>query len=181
MFGMDFIKFILIASAVLFVCCLGVYAYLSHDLGQLENDVQYCFHRVLPDVGKLSSEIRLRQEELDKDKKRGIMTHRYVEERAKESNIRYQEMLKMSSPRDFPDRRGGFVDSKTEISPSGKKDRARIHRQNIAQFLFLLENRTNCLKVTTLALDRPSEDRQKWNMRMTITERTPFTPAAETP
>ena len=45
---------------------------------------------------------------------------------------------------------------------------------NIAHFIFVLENRTNSLKVTSLTLDDPSEDHEQWSMRLDITERKPL-------
>ena len=173
MAGMDTIKLIFVASAVLLVISLGFYAYQAHGLDRLDKDVNYCFHKTLPEVGKISRDISIKQREIEEDQKRGIETHRYVEERANESNIRYTT-LKLSKPRESPNTREGYVDEKIEITPSGKRGRQSFPRQSIAKFIFLLENRTNCLKVTSLSLDNPSKDREQWSMRLDITERKPL-------
>lgn len=173
MFGMDSVKLILVASTVLLVVSVGFYFYQSYSLDGLSSDSAYCFNRVLPEIGEISQAIRLKQEELNKDQKRGIETNRYVEKRAYESGIRY-DFLTLGQPREYPNNREGYIDVKSEISPAGKRGSQSFDRRDIVKFLFYLEGRTNGLKVTSLLLDRPSEDREKWSMRLEITERKPL-------
>jgi hypothetical protein len=173
MFGMDSVKLTLAVSCVLLVFCIGFYFYQSHDLEQLKKDVGYCFAVTLPDVGKISSEASVKKEEIKNDRRRDLQFHRYVAERAHESNISEQD-LKTGRPREYPNTREGYVDIKTEITPAGKGPRQQVHRRNIASFIFSLENRTNSLKVTSLTLSKPSEDHERWAMRLEVTERKPL-------
>jgi len=173
MFGMDSVKLILVASAVLLVVSVGFYFFQSHNLDTLSSESAYCFNRALPEVGQISQAISLKQEELSKDQKRGIETNRYVEKRAYESGIRY-EHLSLGQPREYPNNREGYIDVKNEISPAGKRGRQAFSRRDIVKFLFYLEGRTNGLKVTSLLLDHPTEDREQWSVRLEITERRPL-------
>jgi hypothetical protein len=172
--GLNSVKLVLLVSAVLLVFSAGFYFYQVHSLKSLTRDVGICFHQNLPEVGRIGREITVKQTEIEGDEKRGVETHSYVEERANESNIRYG-FLKTSKPREYPNKREGYTDIKIEITPSGsRKNKQLFHRQYIAKFLFLLENRTNCLKVTSLSLTDPSEDHESWSMRLDITERKPL-------
>lgn len=171
--GMDSVKLFLIVSAVLLVFALGFYFYQDWDLGRLKQDVGYCFGRTLPEVGEVSYSVTLKNNELEKDKMRGLQIHDYLEQRANEANIN-ANLLKMSRIKESPNNREGYLDSELEVTPSGKRGKQKFGRRNIAQFIFLLENYTNSLKVTSLTLDDPSEDHEQWTMRLDITERKPL-------
>jgi len=172
MFGLDFVKFTLLSAAILLVASGGFYAFQSWDLNRLTEDANYLFLRTLPEVGKLGYDVSLKQEEIKKDEKRGVQIHKYVQERANEANIRYNQ-LKLGKAREDHNTREGYIDYRTEISPAGKRGRTKFHRQYIARFIFLLENRTNSLKVTTLNLRDPSPDHENWSMTLEVTERKP--------
>lgn len=172
MFGMDFVKFTLISAAILLVGSGGFYLFQSWDLTRLNEDANFLFLRTLPEVGKLGYDVSLKQEEIKKDEMRGVQIHKYVQERANESNIRYNQ-LQLGKAREDQNTREGYTDNRTEISPAGNRGRTKFHRQYIARFIFLLENRTNSLKVTSLNLRDPSPDHENWSMTLEVTERKP--------
>ncbi len=173
MFGMDFVKFTLVSAAILLAVSGGFYAFQSWDLTRLNKDANSLFLRTLPEVGKLGYDVSLKQEEIKKDEMRGLQIHKYVQERAHEAYIKYNE-LQLGKAREDQNTREGYIDHRTEISPAGKRGRTKFHRQYIARFIFLLENRTNSLKVTSLNLRDPSADHENWSMTLEVTERKPI-------
>ncbi len=176
MFGTDLTKFSIAVFGALLVVSIGFYFYQSHDLNALERDMNYCFLRDLPEVGKVGYEIRLKQGEIEKDLKRGLDIYSYLDERCREAGIDSHNLSK-SKPKEDKNIRSGYIDITTEITPGGKggkRGKMKFHRRDIAKFLFLLEVRTTCLKVTSLTLDRPSDDCEQWSMRLSITERKPL-------
>ncbi len=112
--GINSVKLVLLVSAVLLVFSVGFYFYQVQNLKSLTRDVGICFHQNLPEVGRINREINVKQTEIEEDEKRGVETHSYVEERANESNIRY-DFLKTSKPREYPNKREGYIDCKIEI------------------------------------------------------------------
>jgi hypothetical protein len=116
----------------------------------------------------------------EKTSEKRLLTFAYIEERAHQSNIAYRH-LKTYAPREKVQSKGGCTDKTTRISPSGKRGAGSFHRQNIAKFIYLLEGRASGMnrepgaqpRVTVLSLDRPSEDREKWAMSLSLTERYP--------
>jgi hypothetical protein len=166
----DMVKFILFASLFLCVAGTGMYFYQNYDLDSLKKDRPRCRQK-LTDIGQLSAEVDLRIAELARDKRQDEKLSRYIAVQANQAQISYRTSLELKPMGENRNPREGYVDRPIEIKPVSKK---RFNRQQLASFIFNIENHTNRLKVTELYLDKPTPNHEQWNMNMEITERAPL-------
>jgi hypothetical protein len=166
----DVAKFVLMTSLLLCLVGMGMYMYQTYDLNNMRKDKPAC-QRLLTEVGRLSAEVELRKNELMNDKRQGERLNRYIEKQARQAGINYSRYLTLKSRGENKNNPQGYVDNPVELKPSGKK---KFSRRQLASFIFNIENFTNRLKVTELYLDKPTLDREQWDMYMIITERAPL-------
>lgn len=166
----DMVTFILFTSLLLCLVGMGMYVYQTYDLNQMKNAEPICA-RKLTDIGRLSTEVDMRTRELMSDKRQGERLNKYIEKQANQARISYSRYLTLKPRGENKNPSQGYVDKPVEIKPTGK---TKFSRRQLASFIFNIENFTNRLKVTELYLDKPTPDREMWDMYMIITERAPM-------
>ena len=166
----DMVKFILFASLFLCLAGAGMYLYQKYDLGVKKDDLPRC-EKKLTEIGQLSAEVDVRLAELANDRRQDEKLARYIEKQANQARMSYRTSLELKPKGENKNPSEGYVDRPLEIKPVNKK---LFSRQQIANFIFNIENFTNRLKVTELYLDKPTPDREMWDMYMIITERAPM-------
>lgn len=166
----DLPTFTIFSSLLLCLAGMGMYVYQSYDLNKMQSEKTPAA-RKLSDVGRLSAEVDLRTHELMADKRQGERLNKYIEKQANQARISYSQQLSLKPRGEDKNPSQGYVDKPVEIKPQSKK---KFSRRQIASFIFNIENFTTRLKVTELLLDKPSPDRESWDMYMIITERDPL-------
>ncbi len=103
-------------------------------------------------------------------KSRWTFDYRHVEESAYNSGINFR-LLQIKKPRRNENKAEGFIDYRAEVSPAGKRGKTKFKLDQIARYIKTLEDGSKNRRVTTVLLDRPSEDRTQWTFHLELTER----------
>lgn len=164
----DFVKLFLIASLILCLSGLGIYVYQVKDLDSLKKQIPLSRIK-LKEIGELYANWNVLKAEERRDKRQGVMLGTYLEDQGHRAGVKYGR-LRVDTQTSNPNNRLGYVDQPHTIS-AGK---VKFRRENIARYIYNIEQNTNRLKVTELSLDKPASNFEEWNMTMKLVERNPL-------
>lgn len=164
----DTVKLFLVASFILCLGGIGVYAFQVNNLKSLEKDIPLCQLK-LKEIGALYAKWNTLKSEKEHDERYGLEFRSYIEKQGHKAGVEYRKLrLETQSPQ--PNTRLGYEDQPYTITAP----RTKFHRQKIAKFIFNVENYTNRLKVTELRLDKAENNYEEWDMVLKLVERNPL-------
>lgn len=153
----------------------GSYFYLRDWREKLEEDKKKALN-LLHAVHQARLDVDVLQAEKDQDEGLRLGQDRiaeYFADRAKDAKLPGPSMAR---PKDeTPGRAKGYKDTLYELNWNfDPKTNTGFDRQNIAAFLWYIENKTSLLKISQLRLETDEKTRSdRWKARVYVTERRP--------
>ncbi|MFH0943593.1 MAG: hypothetical protein V2A76_00185 [Planctomycetota bacterium] len=181
--NLDFAKLTIWICLILTLVGVGGHYYLKSRIGQAEKDqMQALFF--LSSISEARKDIRVLEDETDSDAYLAGKTDgrqlSFFSEMAKFAGMG-QDPVVGENRDDTPPKAEGYQDTSRELS-WGKvgRQKLRFKRDQIAKFIWKLEDRTNLLKVTHIKIETDAELRDDlWSLRLWVTERLPTTADAQ--
>jgi hypothetical protein len=136
--------------------------------------------RYLSQIGVLTDEVLLLQEELAEDRvASGMAPYAYIEQQMVETRIG-KTSFSIAPPGEDKNEAKGYIDTRfllTTAPQLAAQGRDEFTREDLATFLLWIEGNTTRMKVTNIKLDRSTRTgaaADAWKPRFTITDRRPI-------
>jgi len=174
--NLDFAKLTIWTCLLLTAAGVAGHFYIKGRIEQAENDKGRAL-LALSNISQARKDIRVLEDEMERDE----YSRDKADGRQRTFFSRMAKFAGMGDPvtgearDDTPSQAEGYTDSSTELS-WGKINRQQqtFTREQIAKFVWKLEERTNLLKVTYIKMETDPRDRNdQWTLRLWVTERWP--------
>ena len=176
--NLDFAKLTIWLCLVLTAAGVGGHFYIKRRIEASEKSKGRAL-AALSNISRARKDIRVLEDELERDE----YSRDKNDGRQRTFFSKIAKFAAMGDPvtgeqrDDTPPKADGYEDSSRELSWGKVNKRQQMFsREQVAKFIWKLEDRTNLLKVTYIKLETDARERDdQWTLRLWVTERLPTT------